>query len=255
MPLTLLTIPCLRDNYAYLLHNQTSGETALIDAPDSGPILEALRRHGWSLTTIVLTHHHSDHIDGVPALVAATGAGVIGASADAHRLPPLDQRLSPGETLPICGEAAHIIDVSGHTVGHIAIHMPASGYLFTADSLMALGCGRLLEGSPAMMWASLQRLAALPDDLLVCSGHEYTQANAKFAQTIEPGNPALISRIAAIAETRAKGLPTVPTLLGLERATNPFLRAHLPAIKALVGLPNASDAEVFAEIRGRKDRF
>ena len=255
MPLTLLTLPCLRDNYAYLIHDEASGETALIDAPESDPILAALNSHGWSLTTILLTHHHSDHIDGVAALVAATNARVIGASADAHRLPPLDQGVVPGETLQICGEAAVVIDVSGHTIGHIALHLPSSGFLFTADSLMALGCGRLFEGSPAMMWASLQRLAALPDSTLVCSGHEYTQSNARFALTIEPDNPALISRSAVIAEARAKGLATVPSLLGLERATNPFLRADEPVIKANMGMPTAPAAEVFAEIRGRKDRF
>ena len=255
MPLTLLTIPCLRDNYAYLIHNDATGETALIDAPEPAPILAALAENNWTLSTILITHHHSDHIDAVPALIAATSARIIGATADAHRLPPLDQSVAPGDVLTICSEPAHIIDVSGHTIGHIAFHFPQSNLLFTADSLMAMGCGRLFEGTPAMMWESLQRLSALPDHTIVCSGHEYTAANAKFALTIEPDNSALISRITEITTARANRQPTVPSLLGLERATNPFLRAYLPSLKLRLNMPGATDAHAFAEIRALKDRF
>lgn len=255
MALELLTIPCLTDNYAYLIHDAASGETALIDVPEAAPILAALRAKGWTLHHILLTHHHDDHIQGVAEMVAATGAKVTGATADAHRLPPLDTQVAEGNTLTICSEDCHIIDVSGHSIGHIAFHFPASNLVFTADSLMALGCGRLFEGPPDMAYASLLKLAALPSDPLMCSGHEYTASNARFAATLEQDNPALISRIADVTAKRAKGEPTVPTRLSLERETNPYLRAHLPSLKLAVGLPNATDTEVFAEIRARKDRF
>jgi hydroxyacylglutathione hydrolase len=255
MPLELMTIPCLSDNYAYLIHNAATGETALIDVPEAPPILAALQARGWRLDHILITHHHPDHIDGVPAVVAATGARVTGATADAHRLPPLDTRVAEGDTLTICGEACHVIDVSGHSIGHVAFHFPASSLVFTADSLMAMGCGKLFEGTPAMAYASLLKLAALPGDPLVCSGHEYTATNARFAETLEQDNPALISRISMITAMREKGQPTVPSRLSDERATNPYLRAHLPQMKVAVGMPTATDTEVFAEIRSRKDRF
>jgi hydroxyacylglutathione hydrolase len=255
MPLELVTIPCLTDNYAYLVHKAETGETALVDVPEAPPILAALQSRGWRLDHILLTHHHPDHIDGVPDMVAATGARVTGAAADAHRLPPLDTQVAEGDILVICGEACHVIDVSGHSIGHIAFHMPASNLVFTADSLMALGCGKLFEGSPAMAYASLLKLAALPGDPLVCSGHEYTVGNARFAATLERDSPALISRIERITAMREKGQPTVPSRLSDELATNPYLRAHLPQMKAAVGMPTATDTEVFAAIRARKDRF
>jgi hydroxyacylglutathione hydrolase len=255
MALELITIPCLTDNYAYLIHNAATGETALVDVPEAAPILAALKARNWTLHNILITHHHDDHIQGVPELVAATDAKVTGARADAHRLPPLDTQVAEGDTLTICGEACHVIDVSGHSIGHIAFHFPASAIVFTADSLMALGCGKLFEGPPAMAYASLMKLAALPGDPLVCSGHEYTANNARFAATLEQDNEALTSRISDVTAKREKGLPTVPSRLSLELATNPYLRAHLPALKYAVSLPDATDAEVFAEIRARKDRF
>jgi len=255
MPAEILTIPCLADNYAYLLHDPETGDTALVDAPEPGPILAALEERGWSLGQILITHHHWDHVDGVEALRKATGARVLGAAADAHRLPPLDQALQPGDSVALGGEKGVVIDAPGHTIGHIAFHFPESGAAFTADSLMALGCGRLFEGTPAQMWESLGRLAALPEDTQVCSGHEYTEANARFALTIEPENPALQARAREIAAKRAQGLPTVPSRLGEELATNPFLRAGEPAIRARLGMENAPEVEVFAEIRRRKDNF
>lgn len=255
MTLILVTIPCLQDNYTYLIHDPASGATAVVDVPDPDVIQAELAARGWRLSDILITHHHPDHIDGVDPLRAATGARVVGAAADAHRLPRLDLALAGGDTLTIGTQTGHVIDVSGHTIGHIAYHFPASGLLFTADSLMALGCGRLMEGSPAMMWDSLTKLARLPDETLICSGHEYTANNAKFALTIEPQNPELILRCEAIATARAANQPTVPSLLSLERATNPFLRAHLPQVKSLMDMADSSDAEVFAEIRSRKDRF
>ncbi len=251
--LDLVTIACLKDNYAYLLHDGASGHTTLIDAPEALPILNALAARGWRLDQILLTHHHSDHIQGVPDLVAATSASVLGAAADAHRLPPLTRALAQGDSLAIGPDVAQVLDVSGHTIGHLAFILP--GYAFTADSLMAGGCGRLLEGSPAVMWQSLMKLASLPVETMICSGHEYTTSNLAFAATIEPDNPALIARIARVASARAEGRPTVPSRLSVELATNPFLRARLPHIKALIGLPDATGTRAFAEIRARKDRF
>jgi len=255
MSIEIATIPALSDNYIFLIHDPDSRETACIDVPDAAPVLEALSARGWSLTHILLTHHHWDHIDGVEDLRKATGAKVIGAAADANRLPPLDQTVAEGDEFTVAGQRVAVLDVPGHTVGHIAYHMPEAKAAFTADSLMALGCGRLFEGTPAQMWDSLSKLAALPDETIIYSGHEYTQANARFALTIEPDNRALISRSNAIDAAREQGLPTIPSTLAEEKATNPFLRAHLPEGKSAINMANASDLDVFTEIRRRKDNF
>lgn len=255
MPLDLITIPCLSDNYAFVIHDLASGATAVVDVPEAAPIRAALAERGWTLTHILLTHHHNDHIDGVAELREATGAQVWGAAADAHRLPPLDLALSPGDTAEFAGDPVHVLDVSGHTVGHIAYHLPDASLVFTGDSLMALGCGRLFEGKPEQMWDSLSRLAALPDETTVCSGHEYSAANARFALSVDPENAALQARAARIDTARAEGQPTVPSGLAEEKATNPFLRAADPGIRRRLGLENAPDAEVFAQIRRMKDSF
>ncbi len=255
MPLEIVTIPCLSDNYAYLAHNAASGQTALIDAPEAAPILKELGDRGWTLSHVLLTHHHWDHVDGLAKILERQPARVVGAAADAHRLPKLDLQVAEGDVFEIGGEPVHVLDVSGHTIGHVAYYLPDSAVVFTADSLMALGCGRLFEGTPSQMWTSLSKLAALPDDTLVCSGHEYTQSNAKFAITVDPDNAALRDRMADIDRARAAGKPTVPSRLSLEKATNPFLRADDPAILAHLGMKGADTASVFAEIRARKDRF
>lgn len=255
MPLEIVTIPCLKDNYAFLAHDKASGQTAVVDVPEAAPIIAALQQRGWTLTHVLLTHHHWDHVDGLAALLADHPATVIGAAADAHRLPPLDVAVSEGATITIGADIGTVIDVSGHTLGHVAFHFPASSVVFTADSLMALGCGRLFEGTPAQMYASLAKLAALPPETLVCSGHEYTASNAKFALTIEPGNAALISRVEKIETARAQGRPTVPSLLSTERATNPFLRSDSPEIQANLGLSGSDPVAVFTEVRRRKDSF
>jgi len=255
MPFEIATVPCLSDNYAFLLHDADTGATALVDAPEAAPIQAELAARGWSLTDILITHHHWDHIGGVADLVTATGAATWGNAADATRLPPLTHALQPGDPVAIGDEAGTMIDVSGHTIGHVAFHFPASNAVFTADSLMALGCGRLFEGTPDQMFASLARLAALAPDTLVYSGHEYTAANAKFAMTIEPGNPDLILRRDTVAAARSANRPTVPSTMREELATNPFLRSHITAIKTRLGMAQASDPEVFAEIRARKDKF
>jgi len=255
MTLDILTIPCLSDNYAYLAHDSATGETALIDAPEAGPILAALDESGWTLSHVLITHHHADHVDGLRGILARHPATVIGAKADEHRLPDLDVSVTEGDTLTIGGETAHVIDVSGHTVGHIAFHFPQSGVVFTADSLMALGCGRVFEGTMEQMWKSLSKLAALPPETKIYSGHEYTAANARFALSIDPQNSDLISRSKAVDAARTENRPTVPSTLSEELATNPFLRASDPGLKAELGMSSASDAEVFAEIRTRKDNF
>jgi len=255
MPYDLMTIPCLSDNYAFLLRDQDTEEVAVIDVPEAGPILAALEENDWTLSQIWLTHHHPDHIDGVGALLEEYPAKVFGAHADAHRLPDLNQALIEGDIFNLGNYEVQVIDVPGHTIGHIAFHVAEAKLAFTADSLMALGCGRLFEGTPAQMWESLQKLAALPEDTTICSGHEYTAANAKFALTIDPQNAALISRSAAIEVARDKGEATVPSLLSLEMQTNPFLRLADEGIRATLGMPNATDTEVFTEIRARKDAF
>jgi hydroxyacylglutathione hydrolase len=255
MPLEIVTIPCLKDNYAFLAHDKATGQTAVVDVPEAAPIIAALKQRGWTLSHVLLTHHHWDHVDGLAGLLADHPATVIGAAADAHRLPPLDIAVTEGDTITIGSDTGTVIDVSGHTLGHVAFHFPDSAVVFTADSLMAMGCGRLFEGTPAQMYESLAKLAALPPETLVCSGHEYTASNAKFALTIEPGNAALISRIEKIETARAQGRPTVPSLLSTERATNPFLRSDSPEIQANIGLSGADPVAVFTEVRRRKDSF
>ena len=253
--LQIETIACLSDNYAFLAHDPNSGATALIDAPEAGPILERLDQKGWSLSHVLITHHHYDHVDGLADVLAKHPAQVIGNAADAERLPPLDIALNDGDTLKIGAAEGTMLDVSGHTIGHVAFHFPSAKVVFTADSLMALGCGRVFEGSKPQMHASMQRIAVLPPETLVCSGHEYTEANAKFALTIDPDNAALISRVAAIKKMREARQATVPSLLQLELDTNPFLRASDPGIQTHLGMQGASSEAVFTEIRTRKDNF
>jgi len=255
MPLEIVTVPCLSDNYAFLIHASETGETALVDAPEAAPIRAALKARGWTLSHILITHHHSDHIDGVQSLRRDTSAKVIGNSADTRRLPKLDKAVGDGDMFRFAGHDVNVLDVSGHTIGHIAFHIPDANAAFTADSLMALGCGRVFEGTPEQMWASLSKFSQLPDDTVIYSGHEYTATNARFALTIEPGNKDLQARAKDITAKRANGQPTVPSTLAEERATNPFLRAHLQQVKSAINKPDATDAACFAEIRQRKDRF
>lgn len=240
----LASIRCLSDNYAWLVHDQ--GCTLLVDAPEAAPILAELDRRGWGLDVILLTHHHDDHIQAVAEIVAATGAQVWGNGADAARLPPLDRALEPGADTEICGQPLQVIDVPGHTVGHVAYHLPQAGLAFTADSLMAMGCGRLFEGTPAQMWETLMRLAALPDDTLICSGHDYARGNGGFALAVDPGNQALQDRLDA---TLAGQRPAAPATLAEEKATNPFLRAQALA------RPGEDALASFTRLRAEKDAF
>lgn len=242
------------DNFGVLLHDPLSGATASIDAGDEAPILAALEATGWTLTHILVTHHHGDHIAAIPALKQRTGAHVVGPARDAGRIPGIDEGVSEGDRVSVGTLAAVVLETPGHTSGHIAYHFPAEALLFAGDTLFAMGCGRLFEGSPAQMWASLQKLAALPEETLVYCGHEYTQANARFALTVDGQNPALVERAREVDETRRQGRFTLPTTIGLERRTNPFLRAGEPAVAAAVGLAGHPPVEVLAELRERKNR-
>jgi len=255
MALDIQTVPCLSDNYAYILRDAATGTVAIVDVPEAAPLIAALEARGLDLNMILLTHHHDDHIQGVEELRSKYGCKVIGGKADAHRLPTLDQAVEEGDTVTVGESEGHVLDVSGHTVGHIAFHFPDSNAVFSADSLMALGCGRLFEGDGPMMWASMQKFLNMPDSTIVYSGHEYTQSNAKFALSIESDNHDLIARTARIDEARQRNMPTVPSSLAEEKATNPFLRAHIASVKSAVGMPDATDVEVFTEVRNRKDNF
>jgi len=245
MSLEISLVPILSDNYAWLLHDRASGQLAVVDPAEEAPVLAAIERARQAgagpLTTILLTHHHADHVAATDAVRAATGAVVIGAEADRHRLPRLDQAVRPEQTVRFGGSAAQVIDTPGHTRGHIAYYFADAPALFCGDTLFSLGCGRLFEGDAADMFASLARFKALPDDTLVCCGHEYTLSNARFARAVLPDNEALRARALDVERLRANGEPTLPVRLGSERTTNPFLLAR--------------DAEELGRLRRRKDEF
>jgi hydroxyacylglutathione hydrolase len=247
-------IPVLSDNYVYLVHEPAAGVTAAVD-PVVEPVLERLAARGWKLDWILSTHHHADHTGGNLELKEKTGCRVAGARKDEARIPGIDLKLAEGDRFQLGEVDAQVFETPGHTSGHISFWFPDAKALFCADTLFSLGCGRVFEGTYEQMWNSLSKLAALPDDAMVYCGHEYSQANARFALTVDPDNKALQARAAEIDRQRAAGQPTVPTRLDAERAANPFLRAGDPAIRKRLGLESASDVEVFAEIRRRKDRF
>jgi hydroxyacylglutathione hydrolase len=253
--LEIVTIPALEDNYYFLIHDPKTGRTAVVDAGTAEPILAELKARDWTLDEIWLTHHHSDHIDGAPELMAKTGATLTGAHADAHRLPPLTHTLSAGDSFTFAEHRVDILPADGHTRGHIAFYIPSANALFSADSLISLGCGRLFEGTPRQMFDTLAGFKALPLSTLVYSGHEYAGANGAFALTVEPQNAALQARVKDIAAARAQNQPTVPSTLALECETNPFLRTDSDAIKHAVGATNGRELDVFTQLRTRKDHF
>jgi len=253
--LEIRMFPCLSDNYGVLIHDEASGVTASIDAPEEAAVDKALADNGWNLTHILVTHHHADHTQGIAGLKAKYGCKVVGPRGEADKVPAIDESVGEGDTYTFGRYEAKIFDTPGHTKGHISWWFPGPGVVFAGDTLFALGCGRVFEGTMAEMWNSLEKLGRLPRETLVYCGHEYTQANAKFALTIEPDNVHLKARAAEIDEKRARGEPTVPTTIGAELDSNPFLRADRDEVKMAVGMPNADPADVFAEVRGRKDRF
>lgn len=246
---------CRSDNFGVLLHDPETGQTASIDAPEERLIREALDRRGWKLTHILTTHRHGDHVEANEVLKKAFGARIIGPKAEAGDIPGIDETVAEGDVFDFSGHPVEVIETPGHTAGHICYFLPEDKLLFSADTLFVLGCGRLFEGSPATMWTSLQKLIALPDDTVVYCGHEYTLANARFAVTVDPDNKELAARAREIEKLRAEDKLTAPTTIGEEKATNPFLRPADPGIRATLGMQDASDADVFAEIRRRKDHF
>ena len=255
MSLEIVQIPCLSDNYGFLIHEPDSGATGTIDTPDAAAINRALQKNGWTLTHILNTHHHFDHVGGNLELKKKWECVIVGPAADAARIPGIDIAVGDGDTYEFGSLTARVFDVPGHTRGHIAYYFADEHVAFVGDTLFALGCGRLFEGTPSQMWTSLQKLLALPDQTRVYCAHEYTQANARFALTVDPDNQDLRRRALEIDDKRAQGLPTVPTSIGLERRTNPFLRPASETLRRTLGMLEASDTEVFAEVRARKDRF
>ena len=246
---------CRSDNYGVLIHDPQSALTATIDAPDASAIEAALQRRGWTLDFVFTTHHHLDHVEGNEALKAKYGVSIIGPKAEETKIPGIDRTVQDGGEFTFGLFRVKAIATPGHTAGEVSYYLPEAKAVFTGDTLFALGCGRLFEGTPLTMFQSLQKLIALPGDTAVYCGHEYTESNARFALTIDPANSALKERAAEIARLRAADRMTLPSSIALEMATNPFLRWHDAGIRSRLGLQDAPDEAVFAEIRKRKDMF
>jgi hydroxyacylglutathione hydrolase len=243
------------DNFGVLVHDTQTKTTLTIDAPEEPAILAALARKGWSLDFVLGTHKHIDHVEANLALKARFNCTIIGPEGDKELIPGIDQTAKGGDVLKLGGMEIHVIDTPGHTNACVSYYIPAAKAVFTADSLFSLGCGRIFDGTPAMMWASMQRLMALPHDTQIYCGHEYTASNARFALSVDQGNLALQARAAEVTSLRAAGKPTLPVLLGQELLTNPFLRPHDAAIRAHLSMESASDEAVFTELRARKNSF
>ena len=255
MALTVDVFQCLDDNFGFLIHDEASGATASIDAPDADPIRAAINRRGWTLTDILITHHHPDHTQGIPVLKSQFTAKVTGPRAEKDKIPGLDILVAGGDTIFLGETALNIYDTPGHTLGHIVYHDSFGHHLFSGDALFSLGCGRMFEGAPGPMWDGLASLRTLPDETRIYCGHEYTAANAGFAISIDPDNKALKQRIEEIQTQRAQNIPTIPVTMGSEKAQNPFLRADNSALAANMGLPDAPPQKVFAAMRKAKDNF
>jgi hydroxyacylglutathione hydrolase len=246
--------PCLQDNYGVLLHDPDSGATAAIDAPEAAPVEAALTEMGWRLTDILVTHHHADHTGGIAELKARHRCRVVAPHGEAAKIPLVDETVRENDKVRVGSLEARVLETPGHTAGHISYVFPADKLAFVGDTLFSIGCGRVIEGTPEMMWRSLLKLRALPDDTRIFCGHEYTQANIRFAKTIEPANAALSAREKKVDMLRAVRQPTIPSTLGEEKAANPFLRADLPEVAKSVGLAGQPAWKVFAEIRERKNK-
>jgi hydroxyacylglutathione hydrolase len=246
--------PCLSDNYGVLIHDASKGVTASIDAPSADAVTAALRAKGWKLTHILTTHHHADHTDGNLALKAASGCKIIGPKAEAAKIPGIDTEVGEGQSFSFGSFEVRVLDTPGHTNGHISFWIPEAEVAFVGDTVFALGCGRVIEGTMEMMWSSIAKIAKLPPETKLYAGHEYTASNAKFALTVDPDNVALKNRAAEVATLRAAGQPTLPTRVDLELATNPFMRPGDKAIRKHLGMEMAQDWQVFGELRERKNK-
>jgi hydroxyacylglutathione hydrolase len=246
--------PCLQDNFGVLLHDPESGKTAAIDAPEAAPVEAALAATGWRLSEILVTHHHDDHTAGIGELKARYKCRVVAPRKEAQRIAHVDETVSEGDTVRVGALEGRVIETPGHTSGHISYFFPADKLAFVGDTLFSIGCGRVIEGTPEMMWQALLKLRALPDDAQFFCGHEYTAANVRFAKTIEPGNKALAARAEEVTRLRAAGKFTIPATIGAEKAANPFLRADNAELAKSLGLAGNPAWQVFAEIRERKNR-
>jgi hydroxyacylglutathione hydrolase len=255
MPAEIYLFPCLTDNFGVLIHDPASGATASIDAPEAAPVEAALKKTGWRLSEILVTHHHGDHTAGIGELKAAHRCRVIAPRAEAQRIAHVDETVGEGDTVRVGALEGRVLETPGHTAGHISYFFPADQLAFVGDTLFSIGCGRVIEGNAEMMWHSLLKLRALPDDTRFYCGHEYTAANIRFAKTIEPNNKALAARATEVTKLLAAGKPTIPATIGAEKAENPFLRADVPEVAKSVGLVGSPAWKVFAEIRERKNRF
>jgi hydroxyacylglutathione hydrolase len=256
MALLIDVFMCRTDNYGYLVHDVDTRKTAAIDAPDAKAIKAALERRDWELSDIFITHHHTDHVEGIPALKREFGCTVHGPRAEAEKILGLDMLLSGSSTVTLGNTNFLVIETPGHTLGHIVYYEPVGGHLFSADALFSVGVGRMFEGKPGPMWLALEELRELPDDTLIYCGHEYTLDNVRFAQSIDPRNAALNIRAAEVKRMRESGQFTIPVSLGLEKRTNPFLRADDPVLAKAMGLePGTAPSAVFAALRKAKDDF
>ena len=255
MPAETRLFPCLSDNYGVLLHDPDTGATASIDAPEAGPVEAALKQTGWKLTDILVTHHHHDHTGGIEALKAKYKCRVVAPAKEASKIPGVDETVRQGDSVSVGKLAGTVLDTPGHTLGHITYWFPQDHLAFVGDTLFSIGCGRVIEGTPEMMWKSLLKLRDLPNETLVYCGHEYTAANIRFALSIDQNNPVLEARAAQVERLLEEGEPTIPVTIGDEKLANPFLRADVADLAVDIGMAGKPAAEVFAEIRGRKDKF
>ena len=256
MPVLIDQFMCRTDNYGYLVHDVETRKTAAIDAPDAGAIRVALNNRGWTLSDILVTHHHRDHIEGIAVLKSEFEVTVSGPRLEADKIAGLDHMVAPGDLVMVGNTGFFVLATPGHTLGHVAYHNAGDRHVFAGDALFSLGCGRMFEGRPGPMWEGLKLLRGLPDQTLLYCGHEYTEENARFAQSVDPRNAALNIRAAEVNRMRAEGKFTVPVSMGMEKATNPFLRADQPVLTAAMGLqPDADPSTVFAALRAAKDNF